>query len=83
MKTNWLRPDFEMERMMPDLNPDHDRMVRDVRTMTRKQRYSMLTDAIMNMVERNDAEEIVRFVIHQFDGDAEQIVADYANSKDR
>jgi len=69
---------------MPDLNPDHDRMVRDVRTMTRWQRFSMLTDAIMNMVERNDAEEIVRFIKQQFDGDAEQIIIDYANSnKDR
>jgi hypothetical protein len=46
--------------------------------MTRQQRSHMLQDAIMNMVERNDAEEIERFVIQQFGGDADQVIRDYA-----
>jgi hypothetical protein len=54
-----------------------------IQTMKRHQKKAMLQDAIMNMVERNDTYEIARFIDQQFDGDAMQVVTDYAESKSK
>jgi hypothetical protein len=57
---------------------DYDRMVLDLRTMTPKQRRQMLHDVIDNMHERDDADEIVKFLISQLNGDAEYVITSYA-----
>lgn len=47
-------------------------------TMSPAQRKQMLRDIIQNMIERNDGEEIARFVSAQLDGDAIEVASAYA-----
>ena len=42
---------------------------------------SMLNNVIQNMHERDDADEIARFLIDQLGGDADEVVKSYAQRR--
>jgi hypothetical protein len=52
-----------------------------IETMTAKQKREMLRDVIQNMAERNDNEEIAKFIINQLGGDAVEVAYSYASRK--
>lgn len=49
-------------------------------TMTSAQKSTLLRDVIQNMAERNDNEEIAKFLVAQLGGDAEEVAYNYARS---
>lgn len=60
---------------------DHQ-VMRLVRTMTKRQRLTMLRDVVQNMAERNNAEEIAAFLNAQCGGDDRDIATAYASLPD-
>ena len=60
---------------------DYDAMTATLRAMPRKTRREMLNNVIQNMHERDDADEIARFLIDQLGGDADEVVKSYAQRR--
>jgi hypothetical protein len=71
-------PGHDFDRMVDDEIVRFDRMVMDLRLMDAEHKGQMLADVIQNMRERNDDDEIVRFLIDQLGGDTEEIIKAYA-----
>jgi hypothetical protein len=60
---------------------DTDELKSMLRVMPRKSRRQMLTDVIGNMHERDDADEIMQFLIQQLGGDTEYVITNYWERK--
>lgn len=52
-------------------------VVSTLKSMTRAQKMTMLRDVIQNMAERNDCEEIAKFLDRQLGGDCLDVVHSY------